>query len=767
MGSDEVTTEGASMPSDPEIETFLNLFFSEPNRLTLARVTEAQGPAAESVRGWIADLRQSRGFVALPCLRADRREWYGLAFSERQYRSLLELIGAFVGPSYSTFRGDSGGMSATDPVDRATLDFTGGHALKFEVPNDEPRAAAARDALDRMRLLLRRRGTLGAEAPKPTGRILRDYYMALRAGDRPAAARHLRRLETGFRLDPINLLYLRVQEYAEFAEWETLLGLPELPDLLSLRRPVAVTQALLTAVFRTFFADREEPGDLQEIVEQFRTEVYPRFAALFTSRAGLRGEDAQKLYMLFAVAGPAPSAELRDQILAEVSATDLRAEFVRRLGGLLPPTVTPATRESAIDRAGRAAHRGQYDEAFGIAVNLSASVERARVLLDSAYGLGSIETAKTALDALNELGNAGRTVILADRRRKDAFEFLQAQAPVSAEIAKAATLPANWYEWVDAVEERPTWPHAVQVARRGAAEWRLEEFLNDGRAPSEFAERLRDASAHETTHLALPHLLEFFEGDPNWPRRELAPVYRIMTELLVFTSGIGDEDLAVFHQLVEALLSLGQGEQTYAELLQYASDLLRDYSAPKRIDWALDMLDLFMGAECPRPDLRISFAASLAAKLQKYTQRVSTTQHVFFRELCKELGHPELVPPQSDASGAGETDTPRAVDLCAKLANRSVAVYTLTENAGRRFAEMLKRRCPTVAVETNHDHVATTRLKHLARNSDVFVMVTGSAKHAATLFIQSERPPARPLLRPAGKGTASMLRALLDHAAAH
>jgi hypothetical protein len=658
-------------------------------------------------------------------------------------------------------------MSATDPVDRAALNFTDGYALKFGVPNDETKAAAARDALDRMRTLLRRRGTLGADAPKPTGRILRDYYMALRAGDRPAAARHLRRLETGFRLDPVNLLYLRVQEYAEFAEWETLLGLPELADLLSLRRPVAVTQALLTAVFRTFFAHREESGDLRGIVDQFRSEIYPRFAPLFTSRAGLRGEDAQKLYMLFAVAGPAPSGGLRDQILAEVSTTDPRSDFVRRLAVLLPPTVAPATTaESAIDRAERAAHRGQYDEAFAMAVDLPASINRARVLLDCAYGLGSIETAKTALDALNDLGDAERTVVLADRRRRDAFESLQAQAPASTEVAKA-TLPANWYEWLDAIEERPTWPHAVQVARRGAAEWEFEEFLNDERAPAEFAERLRDAVANETAHLALPHLLEFFQGDPNWPRRELAPIYHAMTEVLVFTSGIGDEDLAVFHQLVEALLSSGQGERTYAELLQYASDLLRDYSAPKRIDWALDMLDLFIGSEGATPDLRVSFAASVAATLQKYTRRVSTTHHAFFRELCKELGHPELVPPQHDGSGSDETDTPRAVDLCAKLANRSVAVYTLTERAGRRFAEMLNRRCPTVVVETNHDHVATTRLKHLARNSDVFVMVTGSAKHAATLFIQSERPGARPLLRPAGKGTASMLRALLDHAATY
>jgi hypothetical protein len=82
------------MPSTSEVEAFLERFFRAPNRLTLERVERARGPSAESVRGWIADLRGGRGLVVLPCLRGNQREWYGLAFSERQHRTLVELIGA-------------------------------------------------------------------------------------------------------------------------------------------------------------------------------------------------------------------------------------------------------------------------------------------------------------------------------------------------------------------------------------------------------------------------------------------------------------------------------------------------------------------------------------------------------------------------------------------------------------------------------------------------------------------------------------------------
>jgi hypothetical protein len=752
----------SAAPSATEIEAFLQRFFTEPNGITLSKIEEAKGPAAASVREWLAELRQSRGVVILPCLRGGAREWYGLAFNERQYRALLELIGAFVGPSYSTFRGGSGAMASTDPIDRVALEFTRGHALKFAVPSDELLATGARNALDHMRTLLRKRPAFASDAPSPTGRILRDYYMALRASDRNAADRHLRRLEVGFRLDPINLLFLRVQRYAEFGEWEALLALPELGDLLALRRPIAVTEALLTAVYRTHFAPFEADA-LQVIVERFRSEVYPRFAGLFVSRAGLKGSDAQKLYMMFAVAGPAPSPALRDQILAEVNSSD-GTELIRRLAALLPPTAiaVPAT-ESFLARAERAVQHGQYEEAFAISVDLPESVDRARVLLDSAHGLGSTQASKIALDALRKLSDGVRTSILSDRRRRAAYDWLVAQAPPGDEPSSVSALPGDWFQWLETVEAHPDWPQAVQLARRGAVEWGLEDFLNDSRGPTEFGRRLNAATASEPVRLALPHLLEFFETDANWPRREFAPIYRSMIELLVFTSGIGDEDLTVFHQLVQAMLSFGGGSESYLELVGYAQDLLRDYAARSRIDWALDMLDLLLSSECPAPDARLSFAASVAGAFQKYSRWITPVQQRFLSDLCQDLGHPELIPPQA-VPKPEDVDKLGAGDPLSRLGGRSVAVYTLTENAGRRFVEVLMRECPSVVAETNHDHVATNQLKHLARNADVFIMVTASAKHAATLFIQSQRPSDLPLIRPSGKGTASMLRAIRGYA---
>jgi hypothetical protein len=66
----------------------------------------------------------------------------------------------------------------------------------------------------------------------------------------------------------------------------------------------------------------------------------------------------------------------------------------------------------------------------------------------------------------------------------------------------------------------------------------------------------------------------------------------------------------------------------------------------------------------------------------------------------------------------------------------------------------------TTQTPDNHDTEASPRLKQLARQADLFVLVTASAKHAASDCVRASRPAVRPTLVPAGKGAASMLAAV-------
>ena len=190
-----------------------------------------------------------RGHPRPPCCPAGERarcvDWYGLALDDRQFRALGEHLTAFVGPSYTTFRGQRARLDPGNPIDVAVDELTGGRAYKFrgDEAADEP-AKLVWPLLERMRSVLDRRGERGGAAPEAIGRVLRHFYMAIRGRDEREAEARLAQVREGFHVDGVNLLFLGVQRLAAFGRWQEILDLPAFPDLLRLRRPAMVTDAL-------------------------------------------------------------------------------------------------------------------------------------------------------------------------------------------------------------------------------------------------------------------------------------------------------------------------------------------------------------------------------------------------------------------------------------------------------------------------------------------------------------------------------------------
>jgi hypothetical protein len=78
-----------------------------------------------------------------------------------------------------------------------------------------------------------------------------------------------------------------------------------------------------------------------------------------------------------------------------------------------------------------------------------------------------------------------------------------------------------------------------------------------------------------------------------------------------------------------------------------------------------------------------------------------------------------------------------------------------------RAANLIEGICSNVKVRLSHDHGGSDKLKGIARDSDYVIVVTQSAKHAATDFIKAQRPKnAHELIYPSGRGAASIVNAL-------
>ena len=110
-------------------------------------------------------------------------------------------------------------------------------------------------------------------------------------------------------------------------------------------------------------------------------------------------------------------------------------------------------------------------------------------------------------------------------------------------------------------------------------------------------------------------------------------------------------------------------------------------------------------------------------------------------------------PPPIDQADAQDSRTAKAF--------RRVGIYSLSESAAQNAARWIRDEWPDVDVRLSHAHSNNPELDGLVRSSDVVLMQTSHAKHAATNAIERSVDPSR-LVHVNGRGATSLLRALLE-----
>jgi hypothetical protein len=562
----------------------------------------------------------------------------------------------------------------------------------------------------------------------------------------------------------VNFLYLQVQFLTAFGRDAEVLRLPLLDDLLRLRRPLAVTQALVGAIYRTELARFEAANDAKAAAVHFRDMVYPQYSSLYAARAGMQTAEALKSFMLDAVSRDPPLAELGEELLALPGITGPDGAYLQEIAKLLPPK-PPVPQGDPLERARAATLEARFDDAFALAKCAHPSVGRARILCECALELGSLEARSFAVEAVNGLPIPERESFLQGRINQQLWSQLAPQAlEEPAAPAPPEPVPTDWCSWIEYLDRNEGKKGSREFAQQGASEWLLAELLDH---PDRFArllellQRTRSQAAERVLRECLPHLLAFFRRDETWPNASFREIYRYLFELLyVSTEGSGS-DCAVLNELLEALLALGSGDApTYRDLLSAAKGFWDQCAAPAHLDFQLDTLELLVVYPAGDPTVRQDFFVATLIAFGRFRTRVRAEQRELLGLLAEELAQGELFrqyfPEEAGAPGAED-------DLLAGLDGVSVGVYTLTERAAKQFQAVVEKRCPGARISLCHDKDASRRLKQLARESDLFVMVWASATHAATDCIQANRPRDKPTLRPAGKGAASMLRAIRDH----
>jgi hypothetical protein len=689
-------------------------------------------------------------------------ELYALAFSRPDFHTLREELMAYLGPSYSDFTGRPANLRVEDAIDALVDRCTAGMWFRLRV---SPSRLANVAGADRDRwptnLLLQQweaSGRVRRTDPRGVPWILRDFRFALQARDGAQAESGLADLRRGNLLDAVNILFLEVEMWDSLDRYDALLKHESLNDLLHLDRPTAVTACLLTALYRTYLWPFEECEDALGALERMRLSVLPTYRALFDVTTSVHRADVALIQILAALARGA-SLEDFDRVVDLGSIPEQRRPYNAKLRALCAgsdvPTFAPALSGVApiLDAPGRLS-QGDYEGAFLLAADLPPSVERTWILCQCAEALSDLSVDTLAWDALRDLPAEAR----------EALSNRPAVHKLAQRFGVSLSPPENWIQWFSLLTESVAAAQYLSFARRGQDAWPTTDVLDHPNRTQELQSLIASGPASGCApafYAAVPMVVAWMRRHHEYPQSVPAALQLVIARAIVASTQGRSSDLEVLHDLIDSTLESLADEQDYPIAADLAASAIADFGAPDRLDWVLDLADTFIRKTPPRLGMAgaVRVLDEASTRVVACIRNSTPTHWQLLEALHRESSHLEAFERIRPMVPSAEN---RLDDPLSTLSNVSVAIYTLDQSQAARAKQLLVSRVPNIRVTLLHDYANSVRLSQYARTSDVFVVITRCATHAATGAIQAARG-SKPTLTPKGRGAASILRELESH----
>ena len=638
-------------------------FYGPPNRVQ-ADPSTADGRIA--LRG----LDEPDDPVVLPWDDGYRgMRWYVMA-PAGSFEQLREELLANVGISYTDFRGQPTLLEEGDPGDAAVLRLgSPRQVLRISLVSARDRTAVS-DAFWRFLDLWSGRPPAAVPPARSAAEVLREYRLALAAGDRATAEAAVRELRASGAIEVVNLRFLELEVVSHFDGPDAVLEVPELSALLGVRRPARATDIIARAVDRarlrrdhfTLETVRYEfarlDGPLQELLTAPGECRSSSGALLLGLRTEAIGGDVANL--LPGLAGALElDAEARSLLEELAYLGDHRAE-------LIAPTVS----------LGDLLAVGAYDEALELASSGEPSVEKVEVALRCAQWLDSIDSARRALQLLESSPAEVRSRFSGHRLMSSMVDALR-------QLAQAGAPRPAVHDWNDLFENLwsdPSWAEGTNTAAHGALEWPVRQFFAvRGNATKLAAHIARGASSGSAVFPSVvPHLVEWLDRAPDDSRPAINEVEESIVAYLALDdrTRVGLELLGTY---AADVIARGVGADRYDFLLECLAERWKASKSPSTILWVTDLVETVLDQPCPDTARRLSFVSTMLQMAAPFVSRVPTEERELLVNLAGEFGLRDLLPAW-EVPGASGAITPRR-----SLKGIRVALYSLTESAlGRR-----------------------------------------------------------------------------------
>jgi hypothetical protein len=732
------------------VSGLLDDFFGAGNEIKPA---EVDPPMQALLDNWQATIR-SGGVGFLPRRTAQRTYWYAFAPSARSRRELLDLLDAWIGPTYSDLAMSRGELNLSDPFDVALTDPEI-RPLRFEVlPRIAPHSAlakeAVRNALTTLSRLANERPPSQFDAMRTTVEILDDLGHAIAARDRGLADACMAELDQSADLDEANLAFLRLRLYAGMRDWAAVFADPAFDQVLSMRRPLRVTRVIQSGLYFERFKEFDRPGaesELRTTAEQLDSPLRDLYTG---APPGTRAEAVVELICRLLTTRSANDSAVEELIgVASDIQSGLDEQLRRIVEAFVPSETTPkpetevSSKQAPSPPTAQVASlmlQGEFSACIELGVASEPSVEAGRALVYAARQLSSFEWAAKVVDYLvaHDLKEAVAATTPMLRADVEWLESIREKSPVR-----------GWEDWLASLDD----PEAGSERLSNDVIESWEPLPEDKLVPL-----LTHASESTLARLGENGGLFFAAHGYLLDSPDAADVTLRLVAAMALSrkasAGVRVQTLALF----ESIGAATPLQSTFEEFIEWTAEILETNAAATTVSWVCDIVQTI--TSIPAPDSReamLSFYYQAIEALRPFRSALDVTDLEALEVVAGELG--TVVPAEFRALQAHDGEDPAAAFRY--LAGKTVILHSLTESAVIRASQVLKRLVPSSDVRTNSEHHGSTQLAQLSANADVFVVVTAAAKHAATLFIADHRR-GLPIVLVNSRGSSAILRALAD-----
>ena len=703
-------------------------FFNSENRINLNKILDRSYSTVflSLLEPIVISACKGEWPIFLPLSSGDRLWFYGIAKDTRELMELKRVLESFLGsadvnPDFRVI------TRSFDPSEVAILKKSPHGFIRFTIldkfKSDEKAKVRIFETLGSILKVCSQKPILTSNAPRPTGRVLRDFFTSCQIGDGASAYSFLDEIKGSGVFSHRNLLFLEIQAAFSSKNWMDVIQHKSLSDILGGRVPKRIFQILLRSFGGTGVGEFLQNDNFKNIdINIVRVDIEclsPLFQRQPPFDANTLSIDDWKLWTLGA-------ASLGNLEYSNSLPSTIDADWIIKLNAWA-----------------------------GIESSIKASIET-----EVPFSLTDLGGVKLLLNRalvankneLKEIYSQISSIPLELKSQMEKFPMLlSVMESISIEIESSND--QGWSQWfVKISSPKANLTTLSQELQNSYLHWDVSSFNE-----ASILEILRKCSTVGLGSVfrdILPLLIGWLDSEGV---ECSVKFWLAWLELLALDDYVSTQDILLAEQLIIHILRKSYSTDDYLKLIEPLELIWDKGGSPTGFAAALDLMETLLDASCPDKNARMKFWQQIQSfALSKWNRLEVSDQYLTKCISAEVFGESSISAFPVEHT---EADSNLAITKLLNLNGKLVGIYTLTEGAARRAKAVLENMFYGVRVELNHDHTATLGLTNLAKKADYFIFSSASSKHQAFYPVTKIRSD---LIYPQGKGASSIVNAFLD-----